>query len=170
MIEITQVLSELSRNRPIFHSEADFQHALAWRIHQRHPDLTIRLEKRLVSNVKDIHVDIFILKDQPIIAEVKYRTKDLHTVVENEEFLLKDQSAPDAGRYEFIKDISRIENALENHPNSSGMAIFLTNDKCYLEKPTVTKATADHEFRIHEGKTREPMSRRVRSRLPKSAL
>ena len=30
MIEIADVLNELSERRPVFHSETDFQHALAW--------------------------------------------------------------------------------------------------------------------------------------------
>ena len=33
MIQIAQVLSTLAVQRPVFHSEADFQHALAWEIH-----------------------------------------------------------------------------------------------------------------------------------------
>jgi len=33
MNDIPQVLAELSRRRPIFHSEAGLQHALAWEIH-----------------------------------------------------------------------------------------------------------------------------------------
>ena len=48
---IHKILSELSKERQIFHSEADFQHALAWKIHETYKDqFQIRLEKRI-----DIH-------------------------------------------------------------------------------------------------------------------
>jgi hypothetical protein len=32
--------------RPLFHSEADFQHALAWRLQEQHRQISIRLEYR----------------------------------------------------------------------------------------------------------------------------
>lgn len=150
--EIVSILSELSKERPLFQSEADFQHALAWGIRQRHSDLKIRLEKRIVAKGKDIHVDIFTLGSEPTVIEVKYRTKYLELNVEGEEFSLKDQSATDAGRYEFVKDISRIESALEQYHHGSGTAILLTNDKSFWEKPIRNKPSADDAFRVHEGK------------------
>ena len=36
------ILTDLAEKRSIFHSEADFQHALAWEMHRREYD--IRLE------------------------------------------------------------------------------------------------------------------------------
>lgn len=32
MLELPQLMSLLAKRRPLFHSEADFQHALAWHI------------------------------------------------------------------------------------------------------------------------------------------
>lgn len=155
MIEITGIMSELSRERPVFHSEADFRHALAWKIKERHLGLGIRLEVPMVLDKKDKHIDILVLEDRPIMIEVKYRTRCLHAFLGNEEFFLKDHSAIDAGRYEFVKDISRLEKALDDHPNNFGMAIFLTNDKSFWQKPTNDRITADHQFKIHEGRTLE---------------
>ena len=57
MIDITDVLDELSKNRPVFHSEADFQHALGWKIHEKYPDFNIRLEKRVNLNANEIYLD-----------------------------------------------------------------------------------------------------------------
>ncbi len=39
-----KLMADLAAHRPIFHSEADFQHALAWQIHEAMPDCEIRLE------------------------------------------------------------------------------------------------------------------------------
>jgi hypothetical protein len=40
------ILAELAQDRPIFHSEPDFQHALAWQVRLRHPQAKMRLEPR----------------------------------------------------------------------------------------------------------------------------
>ena len=37
MLDIKSLLMGLAENRKVFHSEADFQHALAWHIHQTKP-------------------------------------------------------------------------------------------------------------------------------------
>jgi hypothetical protein len=52
MITLENTLPSLSRERPIFHSEADFQHALAWHIHPRHPDTRVRLEQFASRDIK----------------------------------------------------------------------------------------------------------------------
>ena len=152
MIEMTCVLNELSEKRPAFHSEADFQHALAWGIHKNYPDLSIRLEKRSILNGKEIYFDILAFNDSKIVAiELKYKTKNLDTIATNEEFSLKNQGAQDQGRYAFIKDISRLENARETYHDSAGFAVFLTNDESYWKTPAHDVNTVDKDFRIHEG-------------------
>jgi hypothetical protein len=40
----THILSTLAALRPLFHSEADLQHALAWEFHHRWPDADVCLE------------------------------------------------------------------------------------------------------------------------------
>ena len=50
-------MAALARVRPLFHSEADFQHALAWLIHQRHSDARIRLEYR-VFGLEPVYLDL----------------------------------------------------------------------------------------------------------------
>ncbi len=44
---MTDLLDKLRLHRPVFHSEKDFQHSLAWLIHQQDPDAQIRLETPL---------------------------------------------------------------------------------------------------------------------------
>lgn len=174
MDEIANVLNELSMRRPVFHSEADFQHALAWAIHEKCPDLNIRLERRVDLNSKEkyfynyldiyldiyfyiyfyIYLDIFAFKDNKKVAiEVKYKTKNLEIEINNEEFKLKNQGAQDQGRYDFIKDISRLEEASEKYHGGVGFAIFLTNDENYWKTSPNDETAADKDFRIPEGKT-----------------
>ncbi len=155
MIEIADVLKELSKKRPIFHSEADFQHALAWAIREKYSGLNIRLEKKVIlNNEESYYVDIFAFNDNKTVAiiELKYKTKSLNATVNCENFNLKNQGAQDHGRYDFIKDISRLEKALEIYSDGVGFAIFLTNDKSYWKKPDGNVDTVDKDFRIHEGR------------------
>ena len=44
MIDMDGLMGSLADTRKVFHSEADFQHALAWHIHQAMPESQVRLE------------------------------------------------------------------------------------------------------------------------------
>src|SRR5690242_12263278 len=94
MVDLDILLSELSRFRPIFHSEADFQHALAWRLHEQHPEFAVWLEYRARLAGERMHVDIWATAGQRILAvEVKYKQRRLQVTVNGESFDLTDQSA-----------------------------------------------------------------------------
>ncbi|RLI81150.1 MAG: hypothetical protein DRP01_11225 [Archaeoglobales archaeon] len=130
--DIEDVLNQLSKKRPVFHSEADFQYSLAWEIHEIHPDFNIRLEKREEINGGELYLDIFIFKNGKICAlELKYKTKRLEITISNEDYHLKDQGAQDISRYDFCKDIERLEKVLKKYNNGIRFAIFLTNDYLY---------------------------------------
>lgn len=44
-MNLDSLLNQLALKRPIFHSEADFQHTLAWEVHLSHPAAEVRLER-----------------------------------------------------------------------------------------------------------------------------
>jgi hypothetical protein len=46
LAEIEETMAALALVRPLFHSEADFQHAFAWQLHRAHADARVRLETR----------------------------------------------------------------------------------------------------------------------------
>lgn len=86
-MDITYPLIELSRTRKIFHSEADFQFALAWEIQKRYPDAKVRLEYCPIEIEPAMHVDILVILDgnwYPI--ELKYKTLGCVKVSEGEMF------------------------------------------------------------------------------------
>ena len=158
MINLHEILEKLSKERPIFHSEADFQHALAWKIHEEFPNINIRLEKPFrgicndKENSKPWYIDIFCFDGEEKFAiELKYKTRELKVKKNGEEFDLKSQEAQDIARYDFIKDISRLEKLVELSEINMGFAIFLTNDPLYWSKPS-KRDTNDEAFRIHESK------------------
>lgn len=55
--DVIALLPGLAGERPVFHSEADFQQALAWAVHVAHPGLRVRLETR---PVRGTHLDLLV--------------------------------------------------------------------------------------------------------------
>lgn len=162
MIEITNILGQLSQERPIFHSERDFQHALAWKIHTIYPGIEMRLERRVDVLDGEPHLDIFaVLEHSKIFAmEVKFKPKKFKIKLPNtkglgEEYNLKGNQARNHDRYDFINDISRLEKVLKKYPNGVGFAIFLTNDESYWDETKSKRKTSDENFRIYGGRVIE---------------
>jgi len=152
MIDINGILSSLSSKRPIFQSEADFQHALAWEIHLKCPECSMRLEYKPLHLQERVYLDIWATGPDVILAiELKYKTRALYVKTEEETFELSDQAAQDLARYDFLKDIQRLERIISNVHSAVGYAVFLTNDSAYWKSPMVLK-TVDESFRIHQGK------------------
>lgn len=151
-IGIEQIVKVLKNERPVFHSEADFQHALAWEIHRHHPSAGIRLETNQGAVNRREYIDVLVRDDATTYAiELKYKTRQLDVALNGEQFQLLNQGAQDIGRYDFIKDIVRLERFVASRPGATGYAIFLTNDVTYW-KETKRLATADTMFRIHENR------------------
>ncbi len=157
MIELKEILEVLRKKRPLFHSEADFQHALAWEIHKKYPKSEIRLERPMTINEnKTYHIDIYNRLNSDIIPiELKYKTAPLNKKINDEIFQLKNQLAYPPNEYAFLKDIERIEEIIEllkkKNRISYGFVVFLTNDKRYWEG-SKEEEPVDKEFLIYEGR------------------
>ncbi|MBI5840444.1 MAG: hypothetical protein HZB19_10105 [Chloroflexi bacterium] len=155
MIEVREILAIIAKKRPIFHSEADFQHTFAWEIHQKLPNASVRLELPVQVKNQYLHIDVWIKNQDEILAvELKYKTRGLSVQIDNEQYRLKNQSAQDIGRYDFIKDIQRLEHVASEQSNFIGYAVLLTNDSAYWIKPA-SHDTVDADFRINDGRVLE---------------
>lgn len=151
-LDVHALLNRLGTERPIFHSEADFQHALAWLIHRQHPAAQIRLETRPERGVR---LDIVVgLHDERIAIELKYLAARFEGTVAGERFDLPNQAAQDISRHDFVKDIARVERFTAAGTVTSGWAVALTNDGSYW-RPGTKADPIDAMFRIHEGRTLE---------------
>jgi len=168
--DIKECIEKLSKRRDIFHSEADFQFALAWEIQREYPEADIRLEycvkdvpKIHNEDGQNMHIDIMVSFDNDcklsdkrwIPIELKYKTaKFVGTDIKDEPYDLKGHAAQLLGRYDFIKDIERLER-LSNKSDFSyqeGYAIWLTNDMSYpRNKPEGKNNTICKEFSVHCG-------------------
>jgi hypothetical protein len=155
MIEVNEILATLAKRRPIFHSEADFQHSLAWEIHQKIPSAFVCLELPVQVKNEYFHVDVWVKHQDEILAiELKYKTRGLSIEIDGEHYILSNQSAQDIGRYDFIKDIQRLEHIASGQNNFVGYAILVTNDSAYWIKPTYHD-TVDSKFRINNERVLE---------------
>jgi hypothetical protein len=148
--DITAILDD-SLDR-VFYSEDDFQHALAWEIDQRLPDVEVRLEREHVETERGKeYVDICVVKGDTIAPiELKYKTAGATVEIDGREHTLKNQGAHPGGRKRFINDLQRIENFIQSR-NCHGFALFLTNDAQYWSKSS-QEDVLDSEFRLYDGR------------------
>ena len=136
----------------MFHSEADFQLALAWYLHETRLDSHVRLEFKAFKNEK-MYLDIW-LQTLGIAIELKYYTRELNVGQSGENFALLNQAANPPRRYDFISDILRLERVVDNFESAkAGFAVLLTNDPLYWKSPRRGEESGvDVAFRVHEGK------------------
>lgn len=151
-VDISDILKKALEKRSVFHSEADFQHHLAWVIHKQTSLETIRLEMPLSLNSVENkqYCDIVIGDNSNKIGiELKYKTKKDKFEIVDEKFDLKQQGAQNLARYDFCKDIWRLEQWCSDKVIQKGYAIFLTDDDTYYENKS-RKETLDEQFKIHK--------------------
>jgi hypothetical protein len=150
-VHLDEVLDDLSALRPIFHSEADFQLALAWQIQQRDAAMLVRLETRPAAGV---HLDLAFSRPdlgRSTAIELKYLTRAWSGVVDGERYELKDHGAQDIRAYDVVKDIVRVERFIAARDGADGAVIVLANDASYW-RPTKADDTSNAAaFRVSEG-------------------
>lgn len=144
--ELKHILETLAKSGNTYLCEKQFQFDLAWELRkhfesQDKTDCHVYLEYPSRDKEKDgsrIYYDIVIKEnDTYCVIELKYKTSKGKTKLYGEEFDLKDQAAQDLGRYDFLKDVTRIENFEADNEGKSlncGYAVFLTNDSSYWNK------------------------------------
>jgi hypothetical protein len=84
-----------------------------------------------------------------LFLELKYKTRSLITMERGETFYLQNHGAQDIGRYDFVKDLWRLETMVANSAHAVGYAVMLTNDSSYWTRSRNT-LTVDRDFRLHE--------------------
>lgn len=155
MIDLIAAMDSLCDKRRIFHSEADFQFALAWEIQLKYQKAAprIRLEYPWGSDVeKTAYIDILVTIDgKTIPIELKYFKAKFCAEDAGETFDLPARSARDHANYDCVKDLQRVERFVREVPNSpAGYALWLTNDLA-LTEPVKDVNVGDYAFKVHEG-------------------
>ncbi|MDF9717245.1 hypothetical protein [Nocardioides sp. ChNu-99] len=153
VVDLATVMTNLSQQRPVFHSEADFQFALAQAVAAADSSIEVRLEVRQPAERAE-YVDIVCQGPQRrTFIELKYATASwLGEDGRGEQFQLKNHAAYDLARRYFIHDVHRLERFTEAVPDADGVALMLTNEPGLWNPPT-GRVTRDTNFRVHEGRT-----------------
>ncbi|MBO8433420.1 MAG: hypothetical protein IAB08_09045 [Bacteroidetes bacterium] len=153
------VCNFLRENEKLLFNERDLQMNLAVYLkEQKHYD-RVEVEyylptemlpeyKKLVTRNERLYLDIVVAKEGKYLPiELKYKTKEVAVAMERfgEPFseagegaagALKSHGAQDLGRYDFWKDVKRLELVKSRFGNvAGGLAVFLTNDTTYKAKP-----------------------------------
>lgn len=152
-VDLDEALSELRQTRPVFHSEADFQHALAWQVHLADSLMQVRLETRPSRGMR---LDLLFSRpdlQRSTAVEMKYLTALLRAEVAGESYELPNQGAQDVRAYDVVKDIARVEVFIAERPGWNGLMLALTNDQSYWNRPNHNRATGAAAFRLYEGVT-----------------
>lgn len=151
-LELSDLMAELVKERPIFHSEADLQLAFGVAIRDMDPGVNVRLEVRQTTGE---HLDLLCFRGSAKTAiELKYFTRsftydDPRT---GEEYRLKSHAADDLARLHFVTDIKRLERFRDATPGTNGLAVMLTNHPGLWREPRGKRPTRDRNFRIHDGR------------------
>ena len=87
---INNILKLIAKGRPVFHSEADFQHVFAMRFMQILSPKQIRLERRfIIKNKKIFELDMFAQTNSSNIGiKLKYPQHKYETTFNEKTFIL----------------------------------------------------------------------------------
>jgi hypothetical protein len=143
-------LEALQGSRRVFHSEADFQHALALAIAASDPGARVRLETRPLPGMR---LDLLVSRPDlggHLAVELKYLTAAWAGDDAGEHFQVLGQGAQDIRAYDVVKDVQRVERLVDMRSGWSGLVLVLANDPAYWSRPAHGRATNADAFRIYE--------------------
>ena len=151
MIELVeQAMERMAHGRPVFHSEADFQHALAWQIQLDQPAASIRLERRM-STTPRLELDLLVEHaGRTLAVELKYPRAALTIELGDEAYDLR-LGAPDVESYAVVKDVWRLERLVREGVADEGCALVLSNHRGIWEPSSTGRETLGDAFRLTDG-------------------
>lgn len=158
LIEVVKqdVLNFLNSNKELLFNERDFQMHLATYLRNTNKyddvDLEYYVPHQTLSNYvwgSELRLDILVRKGSEFLPiELKYKTKKVNKDILrfgeklSNIIVLKDQGAQDWGKYDFWKDVRRVELVRQRFRNvKNGLAVFVTNDNSYT-KPSKEKSNS----------------------------
>ncbi len=155
---IEKIMEEYSKKGIVFFNEAHFQFEFAISLSRKLPMLDYRIILEHCLNFKKYRVDLFvedIKNNEKTIIEFKYVTKKATIEIDKQFYIdLKSQGAYDVRRYQIWRDISKLEDLLDNKKCDHAYFLMITNaDK--LIKP-VPNNNLDCEFDISTREKNRP--------------
>ena len=150
-MQMDHIIKSLSKKRPVFHSEKDFQFSLAWEIKSQYPKSEIRFEFPCIG-VNDYMGMVVFCDNKWYPVEIKYRKAEFSTIINYEQYRLTTDLPKHEDIHTFIKDIQRVETQSKiMNSLRGGFVIWLSNDYAYWEP--VSSKSKSAPFFVHEGVT-----------------
>jgi len=154
--DIIQALNTLSKVRPVFHSEADFQHELAHKLAIK--GFNCRLEKpySIMVNCEEIRAELDILVvengQNETAIELKYVKKRYAGIHSDEHFDLAESWSANLSRFDCFADFQRVSALVNAGKATKGFCIFLTNKENAWNHDVTASGNLGSQFSIHEGR------------------
>ena len=129
-MDIESLLETLRTQRPIFHSERDFQCSLAELMRDKgysNVNLEVPGYDDLIGYIGEKNRRVDIVADGRVAIELKFPPAPLSVTCNGDDFHLKGSKSVIKGRYRFWKDLWRVEQLVNNGVVKTGYAITITN-------------------------------------------
>lgn len=156
---IEEQLTQILQREDSIVSEAQLKYALAWELQSALPQgyhIYLEYPVRMVKdneNEKRLYYDIVIkYENKYCVIELKFKTSNTKVFYDGKEFEFKNHYAQDLGRFDFLKDVERIEFFKDCNKETfdCGYAVMVTNDRLYWESKG--KNTKYENFALYEGR------------------
>lgn len=154
--QLTTLLAQLATHRPVFHSEADFQHELALRL--SYAGYRVRLEVPLTIQINgsDIEAQLDLLVIDPdqqrTAIELKYVTEQKLINRDGEIFNLKGNWGTNLSRFDGWADFRRVGAFVAAGHVDKGLTVFLTNKEDAWNVDASQTDNLGQQFSMHEGR------------------
>lgn len=153
--ELNETLKSLASRRPVFHSEADFQHELALELVSQRYQVRLEVPKDITVNKETVKAEIDLLISREGIwtaIELKYVKKPSTITHDGETFELKGTWGTNLSRFDCLADSRRVEAIINAGHASVGYSVFLTNvpDAWKIDSGRLNNMAKT--FSIHEGR------------------
>jgi hypothetical protein len=151
--QLNQTLSNLSRRRPVFHSEADFQHELALELSRAGHPVRLEVPHRVQINDHpiDVEVDVLVRTGNAWTAiELKYVKRAATIVHGGETFTLAHTWGTNLPRFDCLADLRRVECLVAAGHVTRGFSVFLTYASDAWSKDVSVSEIKSRNFSLHE--------------------
>ena len=151
-------LESLAQRRPIFHSEADFQHELALELSRAGYGVRLEVPHSVLLGGVSVAVELDLRVVDPqsrkqTAIELKYAKAATRIVLGGESFSLKNTAGTNLSRFDCLADFQRVGRLVETQQADVGFALFLTNAPTFWEDDVGITDNQARQFSIHAGRT-----------------
>lgn len=152
--QLHQHLAHLSHRRPVFNSEAEFQHELAMELDRSGYEVRLEVPRIVTLNGSKVRVEIDLLVKQTTWTAIELKYVKQATVIEHggESFDLAHTWGTNLSRFDCLADVRRVEALVESNHAQRGFAIFMTNAPSAWQEDVASTSNIAGEFSIHDGR------------------